>query len=419
MKDIVFSTVTICLLLVILVLILLSPSGGTPQSPVLPEQMRTLAAALESQGLYKQAVDQYASYLEVAQAPAEQRANILYRMGTIYLDQLSDYENALASFLRISHLYPKAAIVRDAEKRMVRCFEELQRGGAAQRKLKQLTDLDPDQEPQGAGPVVAQIGDRKITLDQLESELNQMPDMQRKQYEAPDKKREYLKSKLFEELLYDMALRKEYNKDREVRQQVQRIEKMILAQKVLQEEVTQKIQVSQGDLDLYYKANPDEFKIPLSLRISHIQTADEEKANQAKKALDEGLSFAEAVNKFSEDERTKARGGSLGAIYQGGQSISGIGSVPEIIQQLITLNKDDVTTPIKSDKGFHIFKITEKTPERQMPFDEVKSQVEARLKQRKASELQTELLQRLLKAEKVKIFDQSLIDQQQTQSSSN
>lgn len=412
MRDVILSTIIICLLVLIVVLLLLSPGGGNPAMPIPEEKIRTLASALESQGLYEQAVNEYKNYLKTAVIPAEQRANILYTVGTLYLDNLQDYENALASFLEISHLYPQAKIAKDAEKRMVRCFEELQRGSDAQRKLKQLTDLQAEDEP-GTGPVVAQIGDRKITRDQLERELNQMPENQRKFYDDPKNRRQYLQSKLFEELLYDMALRKEYQKDKEVRQQLRRIEKMLLAQKVVNEEIGQKVQISEGDVELYYKANPDEFKIPLTEKIAHIQVATEEKANEAKKAIDGGMAFEEAVKQFSEDERTKGNGGALGTITEGGQSISGIGSASETVKKLLALETNVVSDPVKSEKGFHIFKILERTPERVPPLEEVKQRVEGLVRQRKAGELQDALLQRLLKAENVKIFDQSLVDAQQ------
>ncbi len=252
MREIIVSSLTICLLLLIVVLVLLSPGAGRSTTAVLlPEQIRTLASALESQGLPQQAAEQYKKYLDVATVPPEIRANLLYKIGTLYLENLQDYENALATFLEISTLYPQVEIAKEAEKRMVRCFEELKRGGDAQRKLKQLTDLESEEEP-GTGPVVAQIGDRKITRDQLERELDQLPENQRKMFEDPEKRKQFIQSKLFEELLYDMALRKEYNKTPEIRKQVHQMEKMMLAQKVLDDEVTKKIQVSEGDIELYY-----------------------------------------------------------------------------------------------------------------------------------------------------------------------
>ncbi|HOJ62241.1 MAG TPA: peptidyl-prolyl cis-trans isomerase [bacterium] len=410
MRDIVVSTVTIGLLLVILVLLLLGPGGSQPLSFMLPEQQRTLAAAFEAQGLYEQAVEAYRRYLEMAAIPDEQRANLLYRIGTLYLDQLADYENALATFIRVSHLYPKAAVAREAEKRMVRCFEELRRGTDAQRKLKQLTDLKPEEDQPGTGPVVAQIGDRQITRDQLERELNQLPEAQRKIYEDPAKKREYLHSKLMEELLYDMALRKEYDKNKEIRKQVREFEKMLLANRVMEEEIRQKVQVSPGDIELYYKAHPEEFSVPLTLRIAHIQVSTLEKAQEVKQAIAEGKTFEQAAAEFSEDSQTKNRGGELGTLQEGRDTVPGFGPSKAVADQLFALEENQISDPIPGPGGYHIFRIVQRIPGRLMPLEEVRSQAERQVWLRKARELQNDLLQRLLKAENVKIFDSSLIE---------
>jgi len=354
-------------------------------------------------------VDEYTRYLDTASIPEEQRANLLYRIGTIYLDQLADYENALAAFIRISHLYPKAAVTREAEKRMVRCFEELKRGSDAQRKLKQLTDLKPEEEEPGTGPVVARIGGRPITRDQLERELDQLPEAQRKIYEDPEKKREYLQSRLIEELFYDMALRKEYDKNKDIRKQVRDFEKMLLANRIMEEEVRRKVQVTPGDIELYYQAHPEEFTVPLTLRLAHIQVSTLEKAQEVKKTIDEGKPFEQAVAEFSEDAQTKTRGGEVGILQEGRDLVPGIGPSKEIADQLLTLEENQVSAPIQGSNGFHLFKVVQRTPGRLAPLEEARSQAERQVWQRKARELQNDLLQRLLKAENVKIFDQSLV----------
>ncbi len=121
------------------------------------------------------------------------------------------------------------------------------------------------------------------------------------------------------------------------------------------------------------------------------------------------MSFEEAVKQYSEDDRSKANGGVLGTIRDGSDFMLGLGQVPEIVKTLLALDVNTLSDPIQSEKGFHVFKILEKTPEQLPPLEQVKQQVEARVKQRKANELQDALLQRLLQAEQVKIFDQSLM----------
>ncbi len=408
MKDLITSTVIIVLLIFILVFLLLFPGGRQPVSSVPPEQIRTLAATLESQELYEQAVQEYRHYLNIARIPAKQRANLLYRIGTIYLEQLQDYENALAVFLRISHIYPNTPIVRDAEKRMVRCYEEMQRGFDAQKKLHQLTELEPEDEPEGTGPVVAVIGDRKITLDQLERDVAEMPEYLRQNYQTPEKKIEYLRSKLFQELLYDRARRKEYHKDREVRRQLRELEKSILAKKVYEEEIRNQIEITQDDLELYYKAHKSEFLQPKTITVAHIQVETEEKAKAVKQELDEGMKFEEAIETYSINSQTKAKDGVLGDIQEGNDFIPLLGKQPGITEILFELDQASISQPIQGPGGYHIFKVVEVKPEKQYTLQEARRQVEAQLRQMKEQAKQQELLEQMMEAEKVKIFEDVL-----------
>ncbi len=408
MKDIIVSTLIIVLLIFILSVQFLSGSGGSAPTPIPPEQIRSYAAALDSQGLYEQAVEEYEEYLNVARIPAPQRANLLYRIGTIYLDELEDYENALAVFLKISNLYPQSSVARDAEKRMVRCYEGMKRGFDAQKKLQQLTDLEPEEEEAGTGTVIAQIGDRKITIDQLEREIDSKGQYYRQNFNTPEKKLDYLKSMIFTDLLADAARRKEYHKDRDVRRKVSNFQQELLASKVYEEEVRQKIQVAPNDLELYYKANLSEFTEPKTVTVAHIQLDSEAKAKEVKQELDAGMPFEKAVEEYSLDTRTKANDGRLGSIQQGRDFIPGIGQNPELGETLLSMESDAISDPLQSPQGFHIFKILEVKPKKQLSFEEAKRQVEAKVRQMKEQTLQQTLLEQMMQAEKVKIFEDVL-----------
>jgi len=161
MKNTGYFAIILFLLVVVIVVHFLFPMGFMNTSSVHPDKIRHYAAKLEAEELFPQAIDAYEEYLAVASLPDELHANILYRMGTLYLENLQDYENALAVFIKISDLYPRTKIAIEADKRKMPCYEGLRRGFDAQRKLNQLTALHPDEQT-GTGPVVAEIGDRKL-----------------------------------------------------------------------------------------------------------------------------------------------------------------------------------------------------------------------------------------------------------------
>ena len=106
MKGTVFPIIILVLLVAIFSLQLLTMPSG--QSDLHPNQLRELAAVLEQEELYEAAIQTYRSYLDKADIPEGVRANILYRIGQIYQERLTDYENALAVFIRLRELYPQA-----------------------------------------------------------------------------------------------------------------------------------------------------------------------------------------------------------------------------------------------------------------------------------------------------------------------
>lgn len=407
MKDIFFSTAVVVLLLVILVMQFLTPSTSGTVAGISPEEIRKFAAKLESERLFAQAVDEYQRYLDAAKIPADQHANLLYKIGTLYLDELHDYENALTVFLRIQNFYPQSGIVREAEKRMIRCYEELKRGFDAQQRLNKLTDLKPEDQP--AGAMVAKVGDTVFTLEQIENEIAQMPDYMRNQYQTPEKKLEYLKQKVMQEMLYDMALRKEYQKDAEVRKQISDYEKSLLAQRVYQEEAQDKINITENDIDMYYKANPDEFTRPASAKIAHILVDTEEKAKEVKQKLDGDAVFADVVKEFSIDEATKEKNGELGTVMENNPFLPGIGREAELVSRIMQLPVDAISEPLKSAKGYHIFNVMEKQEKTITPFEEAKQLVAQKLSQMRQQEFQQKLIDDMLKTERVKIYEQVIL----------
>lgn len=406
MKNNWLSIIIIALLILVLGVQFFTASAPYGRAPVHPDRIRQLAAELEAEELYTQAIDKYQQYLDSAHLPEEVRTNILYRMGNIYLEELHDYENALAAFIQISDLYPQTKIAAEADKKKMPCYEGLKRGYDAQKKLEQLTDLHPKEE--GTGPVVAKIGERTIHLDQIEREIAQMPKSMQQQFQTPQKKLDYVRNKIFQELLYDMALRKEYNTNPEIREQILEFEKNLLAGKVYQEEVRGKVEITPNDLKLYYKAHKEDFVTPASAKIAHIQAGTQEQIDRISNELQNGLAFEKAVEQYSQNEKTKTANGALGAIHAKQNYIPGLGQSPAAVNQILSLNENQISEPLQINQNYHIFKVLSKTPQQQQPFEQVKQRVQQMVRQMKEQEKREQLLDHLLASEKVKIYEQSI-----------
>lgn len=243
--------------LAVALLALLAAGCEQKPKPNLPaEKARDFANILYNRELYKQAVVEYQQYLQNYPLDEEEQANISFTIANIYFDRLRDYEAALAYYLRVKELYPRSGLVDDSERRVVECLERLQRSADAQHALEQSTFLDTAQvTKKRPGQVIAKIGDREITSGDLEFEMKSLPPFMLAQIKNRGDKLEFLRQYVATELLYDTAKRKGLERDQEVIDAAFQAKKNILVQKLLQEEVAQKVDVQESDLDLYYRAN--------------------------------------------------------------------------------------------------------------------------------------------------------------------
>ncbi len=238
----------------------LAACGKTGSSGVDSGRQREYANALYNRGLYKQAVEEYRHYLDQRQPDAEETANIDFTIGNIYFERLHDYENALAAYLRVKHLYPESKLMPDVDRQIVACLERLNRSADAKQALDEATALDPGQvQPSRPGTVLASIGDRKITSGDLDYLIAQMPSYVQGQFTQKSAKEELLRNYIATELLYGAAKRKGLEKEKEVIDATFEAKKNFMVQKYLAEELKDQIQVTPDDVELYYKANKDRY----------------------------------------------------------------------------------------------------------------------------------------------------------------
>lgn len=144
--------------------------------------------------------------------------------------------------------------------------------------------------------------------------------------------------------------------------------------------------VSNEDLQNYYKSHQDEFRVPDSITARHILIAasDPKQADAAKakaedvlKQLRAGGNFAELAKKFSDDPGSKGNGGELGQVRRGQ-------TVPEFEQAAFGAKKGEIVGPVKTQYGFHIIQVQDKTEAHARTLEEVRPQIEPIVARQKA-----------------------------------
>ncbi|MFH1753662.1 MAG: peptidylprolyl isomerase [Candidatus Omnitrophota bacterium] len=244
---------------------------------------------------------------------------------------------------------------------------------------------------QDSGSIVATIGDEVITLSQFEERINKLPDTIRPIAEA--NKAAYLENLVVEDLLYKEAVNKGLDKDSDIVMLFEEARKRILIARLAQDEIDEKIDVTEKDIKAYYDGNKAELESPELYRASHILVNTMEEASDISDKLNAGAIFEELARDLSKDVTSK-RGGDIG-YFSVGQM------VPEFEDVCMKLKVGETSGPVKTQFGYHIIKLTDKRAPEPMKYEDVRERIENILLTQKRGRLLEELVNRLKSQTKV------------------
>jgi peptidyl-prolyl cis-trans isomerase C len=247
--------------------------------------------------------------------------------------------------------------------------------------------------------VVAEIGSEKITLDDIDAMIKQIPEQYQPMAEAH--KDMFLDSVVSQKLLYSEASKLNLDKDPDVQKQIEDARKDIIIKEYLRKEIEDKVTVSDEDAKKYYEENLDKFKEPEKVEVSHILVDTEAGANDILAKLKAGDDFAKLAKEKSKCP-SKDKGGELGYISKGQ-------TVPEFETVAFSLQPGQLSGVIKSQFGYHVIKVTAKQPEKTIPFDEIKDQLKQMLLADKHKERFDTILRDLKEKNKVVIYKDVLM----------
>ncbi|MDU5069752.1 peptidylprolyl isomerase [Finegoldia magna] len=156
------------------------------------------------------------------------------------------------------------------------------------------------------------------------------------------------------------------------------------------------VRVSDEDLKEYYEIHKDNFKVQPTFTASHILVESEDLANEIKEKIDNDGDFAELAKEYSSCP-SKEQGGDLGTFQQGQM-------VKEFENALIENEIGDIVGPVKTQFGYHIINIKDKTEGKVKSFEEAKNEVKQTLLQLKQQQAYIDVTDKLQKEYKIEKF---------------
>ncbi len=155
----------------------------------------------------------------------------------------------------------------------------------------------------------------------------------------------------------------------------------------LQRQVVDSAEVTDQEVKDYYENNKEQFTQKEKITASHILVEKEETAKEVLNKLNDGADFAELAKEYSIDG-SAAQGGKLGSFAKGRM-------VKPFEEAAFALNVGEVSEIVKTDFGFHIIKVTDKTEAGTTSFEDVKESIKNNLLNQKKSQLMKEYIEKL------------------------
>jgi len=184
---------------------------------------------------------------------------------------------------------------------------------------------------------------------------------------------------LQDEEKFQAALRQENMTMEDLRKQ---LERQMLIEQVQRQEVGSKLSITEAEARLYYERHPQDFTDPASITLREIfvevpsdpkqgNAFSVEKDNEAKQKIEalrarvlKGEDFA-AVAAEGSDSSSKANGGLIGPFPRTDVS-------PQLQQIVDKMKVGEVTAPLRTQRGYQIFKLEALTQQAVQPFDNVR-----------------------------------------------
>jgi len=144
----------------------------------------------------------------------------------------------------------------------------------------------------------------------------------------------------------------------------QKLREQILISKVVRRKVAFRVSVTEQEVDRYLAENREKLETGLTYHARHIVippegepteatwTAARERAEQVLAQLQRGADFAETARQLSKDG-SASDGGDLGTLSRG--------ELAQVIEtEILKLSPGQVSAPVKTEQGYHLFKLESK-----------------------------------------------------------
>jgi peptidyl-prolyl cis-trans isomerase C len=258
--------------------------------------------------------------------------------------------------------------------------------------------------------IVAKIGDKTITSADLNRIISYTdPEKQKTINSNPQLKEKILRQFVQSIVISGLARKEGFDKRTEIKEFLDFYNNTYIANEFIKTEIPNKVSIPEEDIIKYYDTHLEEFKVPETVRASHIlvrvdQYASEsdkqkakEKAEGILQRLKSGEDFAKVASEVSDDPSTKSKGGDLGLFPRGMM-------VKSFEDAAFSLSPGTISGIVETQHGYHIIKTSERRPSYTVSYDDAKALIRQNLGQKLLKSKSAEFIDQALKDAGVEIY---------------
>jgi len=167
--------------------------------------------------------------------------------------------------------------------------------------------------------------------------------------------------------------------------------------------------VSDAEVERYYREHLGEFRRPEEVRVSQIFTVDQAKADKAAAATralagetDKG--FRKLVDELSEDDDSKGRGGDL-TFFDRNTTLY---PRPLVEAAFALKETGEVSPPVHTERGYHVLVLTQRRPSFTRALPEAAREIRKQLLAERRAKKVEEMVAETRKHVKVEIYEDKL-----------
>ena len=215
--------------------------------------------------------------------------------------------------------------------------------------------------------VLASISGVEVKESDLQQIIMRYPEDKRAYFSTEEARKQLLEQFISFELMSRLGSEMKLNETEEYKNNLKVLEKDLLTQLTINK-VLSEVTVTDADALEYYNNNKESFVEQATVSAKHILVEDEEECAKIREEIQSGAcTFEEAAMKYSSCP-SKEQGGSLGSFGKGMM-------VPEFEEAAFVLELGTVSEPVKTQFGYHLIKVEERTEGKTSEFEDVKSQI--------------------------------------------